>query len=748
MKTLIDDDLDTKLDTIEHIIETLDTAYQLGDPTIHPITNKPVSDPDYDRLYGQNGSERTLLKKHRPESSIFKGVTASKVDYSKATQKCVHNPPLTSISKADGGLPHKQKRLGEWMLNCLTHLKIKTSYDRSTFAFQKGIPEFDKGEKEVLKALTELAETKDDNGRPVFVTSLKHDGCAVALYYKNGKLIAAGNRPRDGVNAASVLDHVRQVIGIPNSVPVADFTGSVRGEVECRISDFEAVNKAAKASGQKTYENPRNATAGAMNALGDPKVASERKLSFTAYSIEGYDAATFETAFDRAIWSNKTLKIPFVRINPFKYAELQRIEDKVRSEIDYQIDGVIIEINDLALGEDMGHEGDKITGDPRWKIAWKFAAETGIATVKGINWGVGKHGRIVPVAFFDVVRLAGTNVVNCTIHNVGQLFDGKVGIGAQIRIHKAGDIIPYWSETIVPATKVDYPLNCPSCGQPLILSKMAPTQGMAVDLLCTNTDRCPAQNIGRLVSYLSTFGVKGIAESIVKTLVETGLVKTYADFYRLTTDKLKKVGFTPREAVLIYARIWMIEQPDKEKDNAKLEAKVILPQLSIPLNRFIAALNIPGASKGTGTSLASHFGTIDKVIAATISDLSTVEDIGPKKAQAVHDWISSHRKEIDDLQGFVAVEKPKTGIFSGKNFCFSGSFAPDKEHWAKLVEEVGAKVTSTPSKKTDYFVHGPGSGNKKEKAEELVKSGHPINIIEVEDLEKLLGIDKQDDRAF
>jgi DNA ligase (NAD+) len=743
-------DLDQQLDQIEHVIETLDTSYLLGEPTINPITLKAVSDPDYDKLYGQNGSERALLKKHRPDSRVLKGVTAANVNFSAAT-KCVHNPPMTSIAKADGGLPHKQKRLGEWMVNALAHLKITTPYDRSIFAFKKGdsTPTFEKDEKEVIKALIELATTKDAKGQPVFVLSLKHDGCAVSLYYKNGKLVAAGNRPRDGINAASVLDHVRQVTGIPNSVLVKDFTGAIRGEIECRISDFEAVNKSAKAAGKKTYENPRNATAGAMNPLGDPKVAAERKLSFVGYSIENFDNAPYATANERAMWVNKTLKVPFIRVNPFHYDELQRIEDKLRTTLDYQIDGIIIEVNDLAGGEDWGREGDKSTGDPRWKIAWKFAAETATPIVKGITWGVGKHGRVTPVAFFDGVRLAGTTVQNCTIHNVGQLIDGQVGIGATIRIYKAGEIIPYWSETIKPAAVVSYPDKCPSCGAKLEFKKST----TATDLICINTAACPAQNVGKLVGYLSAFGVKGIAESIVNTLIAEGLVKTPADFYRLDEAKLKKAGFSERESLLIVARLNMIESADKVKDNNDLRIKIAKavdggPRIPLPLNKFIACLQIPGASRGTGTSLATHFGDIDKVLIASKLDLTGIEDIGPKKADAVHAWLSDHHYEVKDLLKYIAIEKPKSGIFNGKTFCFSGSFTPDKEHWISLVEDQGAKVSSTPSKKTDYFVHGPGSGNKKDRAEELKASGVAINIIEVDDLEKLLGINKTDDRAF
>jgi DNA ligase (NAD+) len=195
----------------------------------------------------------------------------------------------------------------------------------------------------------------------------------------------------------------------------------------------------------------------------------------------------------------------------------------------------------------------------------------------------------------------------------------------------------------------------------------------------------------------------------------------------------------------------MIDSPDKEKDDAKLyklAERAAASKKSIPLAKFIACLGIPGSGKGTGSTLATEFGTIDKIRAATVADFEKSQDIGSKTAIVLHDWFSKNGKLIDGLLKHVEIEKPKTGIFTGKTFCFSGSFNPDKEYWIKKVEDEGAKVTTAPSKKTSHFVWGPGSGNKKEAAEQLKKDGHPIQILEIEDLEKLLGLDKDDDRAF
>lgn len=742
---------DAELDAIEHVIETLDTAYLLGDPTVHPTTKKVVSDPDYDKLYGQNGSERALLKKHRPDSRIFKGVTAAKVDFSKA-QKVVHNPPMTSIDKADGTLVKKYARLGRFFFDCIDFLnkhgeniRVGVTRDILKTDGDKDDPKFIVDIKVVEKLLEELGAAKDKSGQPIFVQSLKHDGCAVSITYKKSRLTDAGNRPRDGINAASVLEHVKQVTGIPNSLLVPDLNIQLRGEVELRISDFEKVNAAAKAAGEKTYENPRNATAGAMNPLGDPQVARKRRLSFIGYSIIGFDAAPWQYAMDRAKWANKTLKVPFIQVQPFDFAALQKIETDVRQKLDYGIDGVIIELNDLNQAELMGNIGDSPTGDPRAKLAWKFAAERAKATVTRVRHEMKRTGKLSCVAEFPAVRLAGTNVTNCTVHNVRQMIDGGVGAGAEIIVYKAGEIIPYWEETVKPA-KVHVPTNCPSCNSKLEWSSSN------VDLLCKN-DLCPARHVDNLVNYLQKFGVKGISDSTVTTLIEGGLVKTFADFYRLEPKKMvSDAGFSQREAILDYARIHMIESPDKEKDDTKLFAKAekaAASKKSIPLAKFIAALGIPGSGKGTGTSLADKFVTLDAIRKASVADFESAQDIGNKTAVTLHDWFAKNGKLLDDLEQYVAIEKPKTGKFTGKNFCLSGSFTPDKEHWIAEIEEQGGKVTSAPSKKTNYFVWGPGSGNKKDAAEQLKKDGTGIEIIEQDDLEKLLGVVQQnDDRLF
>jgi DNA ligase (NAD+) len=730
---------DEKLEEIEYIISTLDTLYEAGEETVNPITNKFVSDAEYDKLYGENGSERLFLKKNKPNSDIFKKVTASNIVYS-AIRKIKHSPPLTSISKANGSIIEKQKRLGEWMIDCLDNSNIKHSFSKSLFELDsKG--NFKKDPSQSLQNLSVI----QINSTPFFVMSLKRDGCAIGIYFENGYLKDAGNRPNDGINAVSVLNHVKYLKGIPNSLN-NKYTFSIRGEVECRLPDFDQVNDDAKTKGIKTYENPRNLTAGAMNPMGDPKVVAERKLSFTGHSIENFDNAPYSTVLERAIWVNKYLKIPFIQVRPFSYSELEKIENdnSFPDTLQFEIDGLIIEVNDLELANNLGRVGDRDTGEPRSKIAWKLPEKSANVEINNIRWGVGRSGRCVPVAEFNGVRLAGTTVKNCTIHNVGQLLANKIGIGAKIRIFKSGKIIPYWAETISPASNVEYPSNCPACNSTLVIKK----GNDGSDLFCENTN-CSAQQMGSMVHFLDNMGVKGISESIVTQLLSSGVIKEPADFYKLNILSLQKAGRSDREAVLDYARIHMVDFPEKEKDSHALLKKANLAASKkkvISLHNFIAALGIPGASKGTGKSLFAEFGSIDNILNASESDLVKSKDVGEKTAKVVYNWLKDNKSKIENLLNYIEIEQPKTGIFSGKTIVFTGTFPKSKEYWIKKVEDQGAKTSTSVSKKTNIVVWGPEAGQKKEKAEELIKQGHPVELIDIDDLQERLG--EEDDRAF
>ena len=255
-----------------------------------------------------------------------------------------------------------------------------------------------------------------------------------------------------------------------------------------------------------------------------------------------------------------------------------------------------------------------------------------------------------------------------------------------------------------------------------------------LELVC-NDSTCPAQVVSSLCHYLSTFGVLGLGESRVNQLVEGGAVETPADFYRLDVPKAVSCGLSQRQSLLAIAGIHLIPSPeklgdddlDKQIDTARAAKKVI------PLWRLFATFGIDAAGKAAGKALAEHFMDFDAIRAASVEQLEAVEDVGTKTAETIHEYLSDHSDEIDDLLNFVEPELPKTGKLTGKKFCFSGGFEEGKKHWEDRVEELGGKCTGSVSKKTDYLVAGSGSGSKSAKAEKL-----GIPILTIEELQAML----------
>ena len=394
------------------------------------------------------------------------------------------------------------------------------------------------------------------------------------------------------------------------------------------------------------------------------------------------------------------------------------LEDNI-SKLDFEVDGVIIGVNNLGQQEQLGRHGDPLTGNPKGKIAWKFREEEATPTINAIEWQTGRTGKLTSVAVFEAVRLAGTNVSRATLHNAGFMERNQITIGSKIAVRKAGKIIPKVIKVIDGQGKPNFPEDCPSCTSPTKL-QTGGTDEM-LELICTNPD-CPAQNISTLCYFLATFGVLGLGESRVTQLFESGLVTKPADFYQLDIDSTMSSGLTRRQATLAVAAIQMIPAPDKLTNDVLEEAihSAIRTKKEVPLWQLFASFGIESASKSAGKALADHFGSFQKIRTATIEELELVDDIGSITATAITEFFAAHQNDIDALLKFV---EPTTtvseGKLSGKTFCFSGGFPEGKKHWEKEVESRGGKCVSSVSKKTNYLVAGPGSGSKSEKAARL-----------------------------
>lgn len=694
-----------RADELERVITHLDTLYERGDDCLHPDTGIRVTDGEYDSL-------RRELQTLRPDSSIFSSPTASQAIA--IVQKVVHDPPMTSIEKASHeDVAIQEETLFKWIRNSL-----------------------DAAPPEVQTRTHEEVEGKTYKDEPVtlpkdyFYVAYKLDGVALALYYTDGTLTAAGLRPRDGIHGEDVTEQARYVSGIPQKLK-QNISCSIRGELVCKLSDFAKVQESLAKEGEKLRANPRNHAAGGIRQFKKPSKTKKMRLSFIAYGIEGLAAAPYSTEIERSEYCNQKLGVPYIETRPFRFENLAQMEADI-AELDFEVDGAIIGVNNLEDQEQLGRHGDPRTGNPKGKIAWKFREEEATPVIQSIEWQTGRTGKIVAVAVFDAVRLAGTNVSRATLHNAGFMQRNQITIGSHISVRKAGKIIPKVTGVVAGQGAPNFPETCPSCSA--VTQLVEGGSADMLELVCRNP-ACPAQSIHSLCHYLDTFGVLGLGESRVTSLVDGNQVSMPADFYGLEIDQAMACGLTERQSLLAIAAIHMIPAPDK-LENANLVQQIAVARgqkKHVPLWQLFAAFGIESAGKSAGKSLAAHFGNFEKIREASIEELLEVEDVGEKTATTIHEYLREHATEIDRLLEHVEPELPKTGTLTGKTFCFSGSFEDGKRHWEKRVEELGGKCTGSVSKKTDYLVAGPGSGSKSEKAEKL-----GVAIITIGELQTLL----------
>ena len=683
-------------DDLERVIAHLDTAYEQGDECIHPTTKILVTDGEYDAM-------RRKLAELRPESKLFATATASEL--ASTVAKVVHDPPLTSIEKASHeDLEKQQQQLFKWLSKATSAANEK-----------------------VLSGPQLEVEDQTFNDQPItypegyFYQAYKLDGVALAIYYVDGKLKQAGLRPRDGINGEAVTEQVQYVAGVPATLP-EKITCSIRGELICKLSDFEEVQRDLEAAGEKLRANPRNHTAGGIRQFKNPLKTKLMRLSFIAYSIEGLSNPPYKTEIERYKYCTEVLGIPYTETTPFRFQDLAEFEKDI-PKLDFEVDGVIVGVNLLEDQEQLGRHGDRLTGNPKGKIAWKFREEEATPVVKEIQWQTGRTGKLTAVAIFDAVRLAGTNVSRATLHNAGFMSRNQITIGSKIAVRKAGKIIPKVTGVIAGQGDPDFPKTCPSCEQPTDL-RTGNTDDM-LELVCPNAE-CPAQNVSGLCHYLATIGVLGLGESRVAQLAEANLVNAPADFYSLDVETAMTSGLTVRQSSLAVAAIHMVPAPDKLKEE-ELSAAIetaIKTKKQIPLWQVFASFGIGAAGKAAGKALSAHFGSLEKIRDASLEELEAVDDVGTITAEAIRNYLDREGKNIDRLLKFVEPTTAEAGgVLEGKVFCFSGGFPDGKKYWEKEVESRGGKCSSSVSKKTSYLVAGPGSGSKSAKAETL---GVPI----------------------
>ena len=551
-----------------------------------------------------------------------------------------------------------------------------------------------------------------------FVCELKMDGVSLALQYEPGtagtaRLQTALTRG-DGVTGEDVTSNVRTIRSVPLSVSKERLQRAglpqsfeVRGEVILPDEAFLKMNREREEQGLAPAVNPRNAAAGTIRTL-EPSIVAQRRLDFYAY----FALEKGESAFAKQWTALEALRSAGFRVNP--HGKVLRTMDELlsfvawadgqRHALGYEIDGVVIKVNETALQRRLGYTGRA----PRWAVAYKFAARSGITKIEDIAIQVGRTGKLTPVAVLHPVFIGGTTVSRATLHNADEIERLGVKIGDYVTVERGGDVIPKIVGVVDDAQhprgdKVFvFPAACPVCG-----SEVVRDEGEA-DYRCVNVD-CPARLKESILHFASrkVMNIEGLGDALVTQLLERQLLTSVAGIYSLDEERLlqlERIGKKSAQSLLA------------EIANSK----------KAPLNRVLFALGIRFVGERTAQLLAEAFGSMDALMTASVEELERVDEVGPRVAQAIHEFFAEekNRKLVEKLREagltFTAEKKRKSSQLEGLTFVLTGTMAELTREEAKArIEAAGGRVSGSVSKKTSYVVAGEDAGSKLDKAREL-----------------------------
>ena len=561
-----------------------------------------------------------------------------------------------------------------------------------------------------------------------YVVEPKIDGLTVILHYQEGEFVLGATRG-NGEIGEDISQNIRTIKSIPLKIPVEQSKIMpptrlvVRGEVFISIPDFEALNESLLLVGDKTYLNPRNTAAGSLRQL-DSRITATRPLQILAYAIVDSVGEIPDNQWGVLNYL-KVLGFPVSKLsvfcNSFDDVLIEtRNWQKIRDDIDFEIDGVVIKLNDLNLVNSLGFVGK----DPRGAIALKFPAREEITKLIDIGVNVGRTGVLTPYAILEAVEIGGVIVRQATLHNFDYIFEKDIRIGDRVLIKRAGDVIPYIIGPVLDARdgserKFEIPSVCPTCKQP--------TQHIdgEVAWYCVNA-ACPAQ-LSRNLEYFvsrSAMDIVGMGGKVGEQLVNEKLIQDVADLYQLSIEDLIPLeGFAMKKAENLLNAI------NLSKDR--------------PLSKVITALGIRGVGEVMGAELSTHFNNLEGLANATIEILTEIEGIGPNIAKSIVDWFSrtQNRQILEKLRKFGVWPQAKKieslgEIFKGTTFVVTGTLINFSRNEIKdFIEKNGGKVSSSVSKKTDYVLVGENPGSKAENARSL-----GVKIISEDELIKLAGI--------
>ncbi len=539
----------------------------------------------------------------------------------------------------------------------------------------------------------------------------KLDGLAISLRYENGVLLQAGTRG-DGTTGEDVTLNVRTIDTIPLRLVGDDYPQvlEVRGEIIMNKAGFEKLNRQRREQGEKEFVNPRNAAAGSLRQL-DPRITAARPLSFFSYGVGEVLGGRLEDRHSAII---KQLQGWGLRINPESKVVkgvqgcldyYQQIQEK-RDSLPYEIDGVVFKVDSIAQQERLGF----VARAPRWAIARKFPAQEEMTVVEAIDVQVGRTGALTPVARLQPVFVGGVTVSNATLHNQDEIDRLDVRVGDTVIVRRAGDVIPQIVSVVRSRRqgrprKFKMPTHCPVCG-----SATERIEGEA-KTFCTGGLYCEAQRKEMIKHFASrrALDIEGLGEKLVEQLVDAELVRDPADLYSLNEAQLSGLErMAEKSAQNILAAL------EKSKQTT--------------LARFIYALGIHNVGETTAQTLAQHFATLEQLMTADEESLQAVPDVGPIVAHSIVTFFAQpHNREVIDKLLAAGLHWPEVEIKSedalplkGKTFVLTGTLTQMSRHDAKAaLQALGAKVSGSVSKKTDYVVVGENPGSKATKAEQL-----------------------------
>ncbi len=554
---------------------------------------------------------------------------------------------------------------------------------------------------------------------PIYTVEPKMDGLSGSLLYQNGVLVRAATRG-DGVVGEDITLNVKTIKTVPLKLN-KPIDIEVRGEIYMSKRAFNKVNEERLKNGENLFANPRNAAAGSVRQL-DSKITAKRELDYMAYFIPNPSDYGIKTQIESLDYLKELGFVTNYKLNKVAHDAKEIITyidelGKIRDNLAFEIDGVVLKVNDLSDEEKLGYTSRV----PKWGIAYKFPAKEVLTTLKEIKFTVGRTGKITPNAIFDPVHVAGSLISKATLHNEDYCIEKDVRVGDVVSIRKAGDVIPEVVEVKLERRKEDsIPFqmitNCPICNTPLIKKDS--------HHYCPN-NHCPARNIERLIYYASrdAMNIDGLGDEIIEDFYNMGYIKDISDFYELGKyrEELKELeGFGEKSIANL------IDGINNSKHNS--------------LERLLCALGIKNVGKRTAKLLAKKYHTLDNLINASFDELVNIKDIGNIIAISIKDYFKDEKniEVINKLKShginmeYLGQETIGNDLFTDKTFVITGTLSQSRDYYKDKIESDGGKVVDSVSKKTDYLVLGENPGSKYNKAQEL-----GIKIINEDELNEM-----------